>query len=289
MAACQGRLAIITLPDKDKTPIAFVKRPEDKKPILFSAPKACSGTATVGAEHLCPACQERAVKTAVAVEKAGGKYVANQQTLLHGRFGEPLPEWSHMFGSRWFLQTQAEKRLEIPEAVAAVTALLTPKSDTQPPVEMPPKRKAVEPTTQPTEVRPEPKKRAPKKVAAKAEAVAVAVAPQPITAPEPAVTAAAPAPVAPPAEPPKRKFAPKKKAAAAQPVPEPTLGVIQAQPLECVQVKKISVRKITIDDRTVYLSAEKDKVYDLKFNYIGRYNRREERIESKYADSDKEV
>ena len=285
---CQGRLAIINLPDKDKTPIAFVKRPEDKKPILFSVPKACSGEAAVGTEHLCAACQERAVKTAAAVEKAGGKYVANQQTLLHGRFGEPLPEWSHMFGSRWFIQTQAEKRLEIPEAVAAVTALLTPKSDTQPPVEMPPKRRvAGEPTTQPTEVKPEPKKRAPKKVATKAEAVAVA--PQPITAPEPAVA------VAPPAAPvdaaplvPKRKFAPKKKAAAAQPVPEPTLGVIQAQPLEGLQVKKISVRKITIDDRTVYLSAEKDKVYDLKFNYIGRYNRREERIESKYADSDRE-
>lgn len=210
--------------------------------------------------------------------------MANQQTLLHGRFGEPLPEWSHMFGSRWFVQTQAEKRLEIPEAVAEVL----PKDATQPPVEMPPKRRvAEEPSTQPTEVKPEPKKRAPKKVAAKAEAVAVA--PAPIVVPEAAVAAAA----APPADAaplvPKRKFAPKKKAVAAPPQPEPTLGVIQAQPLEGLQVKKISVRKITIDDRTVYLSAEKDKVYDLKFNYIGRYNRREERIESKYADSDKEV
>lgn len=281
MAACQGRLAIITLPDKDKTPIAFVKRPEDKKPILFSVPKACTGSEA--ADGLCAACVLRAVKTAAAVEKAGGKYVANQQTLLHGRFGEPLPEWSHMFGSRWFVQTQAEKRLEIPEVVAAVTALLTPKSDTQPPVEMPPKRRvAGEPTTQPTEVKAEPKKRAPKKVAAKTEAVAVA--PAPIVVSEPAVAAAA----APPAEPAKRKFAPKKKAVAVQPVTEPTLGVIQSQPLEGVQVKKISVRKITIDDRTVYLSAEKDKVYDLKFNYIGRYNRREEQIESKYADSDRE-
>jgi hypothetical protein len=280
---CQGRLAIITLPDKDKTPIAFVKRPEDKKPILFSAPKACSGIATVGEEHLCPACQERSVKTAAAVEKAGGKYVANQQTLLHGRFGEPLPEWSHMFGSRWFVQTQAEKRLEIPEVVAT----LLPKSDTQPPVEMPPKRRvAGEPSTQPTEVKPEPKKRAPKKVAAKAEAVAVA--PAPIVVPEAAVAAAV-APVDATSLVPKRKFAPKKKAAAAQPIPEPTLGVIQSQPLEGLQVKKISVRRTTIDDRTVYLSAEKDKVYDMKFNYIGRYNRRDERIESKYADSDREV
>lgn len=286
MTVCQGRLAIIELPDK--TPIAFVKRPEDKKPILFSAPKACSGEAA--AEPLCAACQERQIKTAAAVAKAAGKYVANQQTLLHGLFGEPLPEWSHMFGSAWFNKTRAEKRLEIPAAVAAVL----PKTDgADTPIEMP--RVAREPTVQPTVVvEPStthsvsaPKKRATKKVVGAPTATAAPVAQEPI------VPTAAPAAthVAPPVEPPKRKFAPKKKAAAAAAAAlqqEPTLGVIQSQPLEGITVKKISVRKTTIDDRTVYLSAEKDKVYDLKFNYIGRYNRRDDRIESKYADSDRE-
>ncbi len=211
--------------------------------------------------------------------------MANQQTLLHGLFGEALPEWSHMFGSRWFCETQAEKRLEIPAAVAAVL----PKTGVPTPVEMPRRSTLREPGTQQTEAAEPtaapsaaaPKKRATKKV------VGAAAAP---AAPEPtAVAASAPA-QAPQPEPPKRKFAPKKKAAATAVSlqQEPTLGVIQAQPLEGIVVKKISVRKTTIDDRTVYLSAEKDKVYDLKFNYIGRYNRREERIESKYADSDRE-
>lgn len=276
--ACQGRLAIINLPDKDKTPIAFVKRPEDKKPILFSAPKACGGQVSSPTELLCVNCLERRTKTAAAVAKAGGKYVANQQTLLHGLFGEALPEWSHMFGSRWFCETQAEKRLEIPEAVAA----LLPKTDVPTPVEMPRRAAAVEPSAQPSEAA-EPTTTPPKKRATK-KVVGAAAAP---AAPEPTAVAA-PA-QAPQPEPPKRKFAPKKKAAAAPAQQqEPTLGVIQAQPLEGIVVKKISVRKTTIDDRTVYLSGEKDKVYDLKFNYIGRYNRREDRIESKYADSDRE-
>lgn len=274
MAVCQGRLAIIELPDK--TPIAFVKRPDDKKPILFSAPKACAGQASSPAEPLCAACQERRTKTAAAVAKAGGKYVPNQQTLLHGLFGEPLPEWSHMFGSAWFNKTQAEKRLEIPEAVAA----LLPKTGVPTPVEMPRRAAVVEPSAQPSgvaEPTAAPSAAAPKKRATK-KVVGTPAAP----------VAAAPT-AAPPLEPPKRKFAPKKKPAAVPaPQQEPTLGVIQAQPLEGITVKKISVRKTTIDDRTVYLSAEKDKVYDLKFNYIGRYNRREERIESKYADSDRE-
>lgn len=273
MPPCKGRLAIIVLPDAAKTPIGFKQRPEDKKPVLFSAPKACGGAALsdaegVGAEPLCAACAEREVKTAAAVAKAGGKYVANQQTLLHGRFGEPLPPWSHMFGSTWFLQTQAEKKLEIPEAIAAAIAAILPVDSAGAPVEMPPKRKVAgeptgEPTAQTVEAATAPKKRAPKKVGA------------------PATQAATPAPTL------ERKFVPKKKSAPAAAL-APTLGVIQPQRLTDVEVVKVSVRKITIDDRTVYLSAEKDKVYDLKFNYIGRYNRRDDRIESKYADSDRE-
>jgi hypothetical protein len=274
MAVCQGRLAIIELPDK--TPIAFVKRPEDKKPILFSAPKACAGKASSPAEPLCAACQERRTKTAAAVAKAGGKYVPNQQTLLHGLFSEALPEWSHMFGSAWFNKTRAEKRLEITAAVAAVL----PKTDgADTPIEMPRRSVAVvvEPSAQPSGV-------------AEPTAVPSAAAPKKRATKKVVGTPAAPVvQVATPLEPPKRKFAPKKKAAAAPAQQqEPTLGVIQPQPLEGITVKKISVRKTTIDERTVYLSAEKDKVYDLKFNYIGRYNRRDDRIESKYTDSDKE-
>jgi hypothetical protein len=207
--------------------------------------------------------------------------VANQQTLLHGRFGGPIPPWSHMYGSRWFCETQAEKVLEVPEDVLRFLSAEAPsKSEPDAPVEMPPRKpKAVptvgEPAAQEPTAQPEtPKKRAPKKVVARAEPIAQTVT-EPASAPAAASAPLTPAP---------KKFAPKKKAAAAP----PTIGVVQSQSLGEIEVVKISVRKITIDDRTVYLSAEKDKVYDLKFKYIGRYNRRDDTIESKYPDSDKE-
>ena len=288
MQPCQGRLATIELPGT-KTPIAFERRPEDKKPILFSAPKACTGTSATG---LCESCTNRKQRTEAVVEARAGKYIANQQNLLHGIFGEPLPEWSHMFGSRWFLETQAQKGLVIPAAVAAIL----PKSCVEDPVEMPRGRRGgepsaqsggvTEPTTAPSAAAAVPPKkrggRKPKAVVAPAEPTAApSVAAEPTAQP----TVVAPAP---PPPPPPKKFAAKKKAVALQSQAQPTLGVIQPQPLEEVEVVKISVRKIVIDDRMVYLSSEKDKVYDLKFKYIGRYNRRDDRVESKYPDSDRD-
>lgn len=299
--ACQGRLASIELPES-KTPIAFERRPQDKKPILYSIPKACAGTA--GPTGLCGACVEREQKTAAAVAKAGGKYVANQQTLLHGRFGEPLPPWSHMYGSRWFCETQAEKSLEIPAAVAVLLSDVPPipKTGATDPVEMPRPRKKVDAgPEEPSAQTAAPKKRGPKKVENKRgadEPSAQTVAEQPPPLPKkrgPKTVGAAP-----PSEPhtvesaeqaqakpkPARKFAPKKTQnviAATQ-----AIGVLQPQPLGEIEVVKISVRKLTIDDRVVYLSTEKDKVYDLKFKYIGRYNRRDDCIESKYPDSDRD-
>jgi hypothetical protein len=274
MQPCRGRLATIELPGT-KTPIAFERRPEDKKPILFSAPKACTGTS---ATDLCESCASRKQRTEAVVEARAGKYIANQQNLLHGLFGEPIPEWSHMFGSRWFLETQAQKNLVIP---AAVTAIL-PKSCVEDPVEMPRGRPKVgEPSVQPV-AETEPSAQPPKKRGGGRKPKAVVAPAEPTVQPSPPLEPTAPPTVSPPP----KKFAAKKKAAAGAPLP--TLGVIQPHPLEEVEVVKISVRKIVIDDRMVYLSSEKDKVYDLKFKYIGRYNRRDDRVESKYPDSDRD-
>ncbi len=277
--ACKGRLASIELPGT-KTPVSFERRPQDKKPILFSLPKACANVETL--DGLCAQCVERQQKTAAYVAKRDGKYVANQESLLHGRFGEPLPLWSHMFGSRWFCETQAEKGLVVPDIVLAAL----PKSDTHTPIEMPRRKAVVEEgaaaaaaaaAAAPTEAKP----KRPRKKAAAAAAAPSEPDPEPSTQRSETATPAQ--------EPttqtvkPKRKFAPK-----LAPTATPAIGVLQPQPLGEVEVLKISVRKMTIDDRTVYLSTEKDKVYDLKFKYIGRYNRRDDRIESKYPDSDKE-
>lgn len=291
MATCKGRLAAIELPDK--TPVAFESIANGKKPVLFSIPKVCAGTAE--RDGLCRACLERSARTATAVEKRGGKYVPNQQILLHGRFGEPLPAWSHMFGGAWFCQTQAEKGLKIPAAVAAAIKAVEPKSGPVEPVEMPPKRVAAgaptgEPTAQIVGADKPKAKRTTKKVAAapaieivplKTAVVDVSAAPN-VAAPSVAAPVAAPSEAAPAP----KKFAPKrtKKAEAAAPTP---IAIIKPTPLD-VEVLEVKVRKIEIDGRTVYLSPEKDKVYDMKFNYIGRYNRRDDKIDSRYADSDRE-
>ncbi len=66
------------------------------------------------------------------------------------------------------------------------------------------------------------------------------------------------------------------------------VGIINPKPLHDIEVVKIAVKKFEIDGRAVYLSTKKDKVYDLKFNYLGRYNRADDCIETKYPDSDRE-
>jgi hypothetical protein len=94
----------------------------------------------------------------------------------------------------------------------------------------------------------------------------VEVPPEP-KAPEPVVTKA---PVA----------KPKKK------TPEPIAALEKGEPVEVITVK---VKATEIDGRTVYLSSVKDKVYDMKYNYLGRYNRKANKIESAYGDSDAEI
>ena len=54
------------------------------------------------------------------------------------------------------------------------------------------------------------------------------------------------------------------------------------------KIVKISVKKAEIDGRSVYLESSKGKVYDLKLNYIGRFNSSEDRIDATYPDSDAE-
>lgn len=73
---------------------------------------------------------------------------------------------------------------------------------------------------------------------------------------------------------------PKKK------TPEPVAALEKGEPVEVVTVK---VKATEIDGRAVYLSSVKDKVYDMKYNYLGRYNRKADKIETAYGDSDAEI
>lgn len=79
-------------------------------------------------------------------------------------------------------------------------------------------------------------------------------------------------------EPPKpfRKAPTKKKT-------EPIAVIDTLSPPDILRIK---VKVTEIDGRTVYLSNVKDKVYDMKYNYLGRYNRKADKIDTAYADSD---
>ena len=66
----------------------------------------------------------------------------------------------------------------------------------------------------------------------------------------------------------------------------PIIGIVAPTPLEDPTVIKIPVKKVLIDGRDLYVSEDKDKVFDLKFQYLGRWNRKEDRIDTTYPDSD---
>jgi hypothetical protein len=128
-------------------------------------------------------------------------------------------------------------------------------------------------------------KKNPKKVIRKAEVPVVK--PTPVVEPAPApVVEPAPAPVVKPEPAPVPK--PKAKSKAKK-VMDPIAIIDTAGPmLEVNKIIEIRVKKMEIEGRQVWVSVDKDKVYDLKYNYLGRYNRRENCIECQYPDSDKD-
>jgi hypothetical protein len=118
-----------------------------------------------------------------------------------------------------------------------------------------------------------------KKTVASASITPPVLAPLPAPAPIPVpAPAAIPVPVPAPA-PTKKRGPPKKAAASVAPI-----GIVTSELKEDLRIIDINVKKATINDRSVYLGP-KDKVYDLKFKYIGRYSRATDAIVS-HPDSD---
>ena len=221
----------------------------------------------------------------------------NQSEQIHGLVGEPIPEWSRIYKGPYYLGkieagwTISEESERIAEE--AYTSVEKGK-------EMPPRKKVLpvpiqEPVPEPVvAVKPEPKavvavKPEPKAVVAPKPEPKAVVAPKPepkavvAVKPEPkAVVAVKPEPVPEPAAKPKKRTPQKKKTDM-----EPT-AFIDPAPQPEVEVITVKVKPTEIDGRKVYLSNLKDKVYDMKYNYLGRYNRKADKIETTYADSDAE-
>ena len=223
---------------------------------VFHIPYRCEKMTRNG--DLCEACETKQKKTMEKVAKISGSTI--QGTLpsyLNGRVTEPIPFWSRLYDGAWYRlkissgSTVSEDTMARARKAAAVAYEGV---------------EVVEPQAMPGTRKPRAKK-----VVAVAPAVAPVVAP----AVAPVVVAPPPAPVAPvavapvAAAPVKKapRKAPKTKEAVATVAAVATLDPVEL-PVE--DTHEVYVRVVEVDERKLYLAPKKQKLYDLKFKYIGR-------------------
>ena len=223
---------------------------------LFHVPIRCDMIAKNG--DLCEACQKRSIKTQDRVGQITGTTIGGPlPSYLMGRVTEPIPFWSRLYGGAWYnLKMESGSTLSEETMAKAKKAAATAYEGVE----------TVDPQPMPAKAR---KPRAKKGVAAAAPVV-------------PVVPTAAPAPPAPAPAPPKAVKKRQPKMVSSTPVaiiPNPT----EVLPVD--SIREIRVKKQEVDGRSLYIGP-KDKVYDLKFKYIGRL--KEDKIVS-FPDSDEGI
>ena len=289
---------------------------ESTSKLYFHIPFRCD---KMGLENgLCVYCLERERQTDEKVVAAGGAAIsATHQSLLHGRVGEPIPSWSHIFGGAWF-------NLKMESGYTISTAAMTRV------------KKAVE-AIEPggilpgAEPMPEGRRRKAKGSAPMTEAKGMAqailegrsflsshsaaaakvtAAGRATTPPQPPLTITVPKAPPSPTTPASttsvtpgtaKKRGPKKAsggattkatATATSTATPVTVATAFADPTDKVSpvedIVHIVVRRVTIDGRTLYLDPKKQKLYDMKYKYVGRYDSAGERINRDFPDSDVE-
>ena len=198
---------------------------------LFHLPLRCERVTRSG--DLCDLCAEKEEKTKAKLVGITGRTIGGPlPSYLMGRVTEPIPYWSRMYGGEWYNLKIEEGCKVSEENMVKVKAAL---------------EKAYEGVEQ---VAPEVAPGKPRKVKVKAAEVSTEVTK--ILENLPTVKAI-PAP--------KRRVNAKK-----QIVPQAIVeGEIDVSEYEVVKVKKTEV-----DGRSLYLDPAKDKLYDMKFNYVGR-------------------
>jgi hypothetical protein len=232
--------------------------------------------------------------TQKSLEKRAGKYIPNQACLFHGKVTEPIPEWSRIYKGPWWVKqseagyTLAENVLE--KATTAYNDAHKEIGDTldmakgtkytkvSPEAVASPKRKM---TRKKLPVVVEPVESVEKPV----EAVVILEKPvEPIVIVEKPVVTPIIAPAAPvtPLKKPKRMA---KKVTVAQQA-ELLVKITNPVPIIPTEILEIEIEKIEIDGRSVWYNREKDKVYDLKYNYLGR--KKDDEIDSSFPDSDRD-
>lgn len=293
---CNGRLV------KDDT--AAAKRAgRGVHQILFQGtntaihlPYRCDREAEEGGD-LCADCLCKAARLRERIEKGDLKKTSLQgshTSVIHGKIGEPIPFWSHCFGGTWYLEN-LKSGLSLSEEDMARAKAAADKANRGAPEVAPeaypgaeakkggrkPKAAAGAGATQAKIEFPV--------VSAAEAAKAAEVAREAVVVPAPVPVAVAAVPV--------KKAAPRKKvcgaaAAAATPVvtvvPPTMILEAGAEAAAVEDIVQITVRHLEIDGRSLYLDSRKEKVYDMKFRYVGRYDRDAGALDTSFPDSDAE-
>ena len=275
---CKGRLV------RD-TPKGEWMLPFEGEDTWFHVPIRCDRIEVVGG--LCTSCYERDVRTQKKMEAMKGAAIgAMHPSLLHGYIGEPVPFWSHIVGGAWFnlkleagyrvneaVMAKAKKAIEAAEGVGAEIKVAPAPAGLGRRGRKP---KAVAPVEAETVV-----PKAPTVIeqlrAAPVETSVIAPVVIPLIKP-----AATPAP---------KKRGPKKASAvvtiAQSPIEIATAYVESPRASPVDDIVEISVRRLELDGgRSYYLDPKKQKVYDMKFKYLGRYLAEKKEIDRGFPDSD---
>jgi hypothetical protein len=264
----------------------------------FHIPFRCDRVA--GSKGLCTTCLAKEEKTAAKVSqmKPGNTTIGGQlPSFLNGRVGEPIPYWTRLYDGAWY-RLKVEEGATLSEAtmgkVKKAVADAYEGEAQPPPAPMPGgkgakkggggrKKKEAVPSSAPAPSSP---------TVMEALAVAAAKPAEPATNTVVPVAAVATAPSK-PAQPTvkktvTRKPATKKAANTPVEVSAPVARISpETQPTPVEDIVTATVKKTELGGRSVYLEAQKGKVYDLKFHYLGRWDSKKEKIVA-HPDSDAE-
>jgi len=199
---------------------------------VFHVPFRCDSITRNG--DLCPNCVEKERKTLEKVKKISGTTIQGMlPSYLNGRVTEPIPFWSRLYDGAWF-RLKIESGCTLSEEVMA---------------------------------------RAKKAADIAHEGVDV-VDPQPMPGGRKTRTkkgAVVPVPVPAPAEPTRVNPPPVKKATQHKKKDTSTpVAILDKEEIPVESVKDIYVNLIEVEERNLYIDPVKQKLYDLKFKYLGR-------------------
>ena len=205
---------------------------------MFHIPIRCSTMTRNG--DICESCSEKERKTIEKVRGITGTTIKGMlPSYLNGRVTDPIPFWSRLYDGAWFrlkLASGCTLSEEVMAKAKKATAIAYEGVEVVEPQPMPGGRKI--------------KSKKP-------------VAANPVAAETPVPVAATPS-ATPSAQP---KLIKKRQPKALGSAPVATLA---ATTVTVEDVYTIHVRRIEFDGRSLYLDPKKEKLYDLKFKYLGR-------------------